>query len=110
MAQHASRSSVELYTNLFFRGKICREDGYITRVMKNGVSVLVPKYGLESFAHLPPSGDYEFDPEEPCLRQTGAITTPTKELRVFSKVQVEITIDESSIAGLRQRLRMTLLQ
>lgn len=116
MAQHASRSSVELYTNLFFRGKVCQEDGYVTRVMKNGVSVLVPKYGLESFAHLPALSDkendtgYEFDPEKPCLCPTvTGSELGRKELRVFSKVRVEITIDESSIAGLRQRLRMTLL-
>jgi exosome complex exonuclease DIS3/RRP44 len=43
MAQQAARSSVELYTNLYFRNKIIQEDGYITRIMKNGFSVLVPK-------------------------------------------------------------------
>jgi exosome complex exonuclease DIS3/RRP44 len=44
MAQLASRSSVELYTNLFFKGKVLIEQAYIIRVMKNGCSVLIPKY------------------------------------------------------------------
>lgn len=43
MAQKASRSSVELYTNLFFRGKVVEEEGYILRTMRNGFSVLIPK-------------------------------------------------------------------
>jgi exosome complex exonuclease DIS3/RRP44 len=44
MAQQAARSSVELYTNLFFRGKEVVEDGYVIRVLKNGVGVIIPKY------------------------------------------------------------------
>jgi exosome complex exonuclease DIS3/RRP44 len=43
MAQYASRSSVELHTVIFFRGKIIVEDGYVTRVKANGFSVLIPK-------------------------------------------------------------------
>jgi exosome complex exonuclease DIS3/RRP44 len=42
-AQQAGRSSVELYTNLFFKGKTIVENGYVTRVLKNGFSVLVPQ-------------------------------------------------------------------
>jgi hypothetical protein len=30
-------------------------------------------------------------------------------LRIFSPVKIQITIDDSSIAGLRQRLRMALV-
>ena len=44
MAQMASRSSVELFTNLFFKGRQNFEGGYVTRILKNGFVVLVPKY------------------------------------------------------------------
>ncbi|KAI8050851.1 hypothetical protein BDF22DRAFT_693710 [Syncephalis plumigaleata] len=44
MAQQASRSSIELYTHLFFKGKRVLEEGYVTRILKNGFLVLVPKY------------------------------------------------------------------
>ena len=43
MAQQASRSSVELYTHLFFKGKVLVEEAYVIRVLKNGIVVLVPK-------------------------------------------------------------------
>ncbi|KAI8868688.1 exosome complex exonuclease RRP44-like protein [Ramicandelaber brevisporus] len=55
MAQQASRSSVELFTNLFFRGKTIEEEAYVTRVLKNGFSVLIPRYGVEGFVYGSPA-------------------------------------------------------
>jgi exosome complex exonuclease DIS3/RRP44 len=43
MAQQAGRSSVELYTHLFFKNRCVVEEAYVTRILKNGFSVLVPK-------------------------------------------------------------------
>jgi exosome complex exonuclease DIS3/RRP44 len=43
MAQQASRSSVELYTQLYFRGKVLEEEGHVIRVLRNGFVVLVPR-------------------------------------------------------------------
>lgn len=108
MAQHASRSSVELYTNLFFRGKVVQESGYVTRVLKNGFSVLVPKYGLEGFVYASDSASsaslFEFDSDRHRLVYGETV------LQIFSPVTIQITIDESSVAGLRQRLRMSLVE
>jgi exosome complex exonuclease DIS3/RRP44 len=42
MAQQASRSSVELFTNLFFKGKQLVEDAFVIRVLKNGFAVIIP--------------------------------------------------------------------
>jgi exosome complex exonuclease DIS3/RRP44 len=42
-AQQASRSSVELYTNLYFRNKTVEEEAFVIRVVKNGFIVLIPK-------------------------------------------------------------------
>ncbi|KAJ2232451.1 exosome catalytic subunit dis3, partial [Coemansia sp. RSA 475] len=47
MAQQAGRASVELYTSLFFKGKTVDEEGYVTQVLQNGFSVLIPSYGVE---------------------------------------------------------------
>lgn len=43
MAQRASRASVELFTILFFKDKLLEEEAFVTRVMKNGFIVLIPK-------------------------------------------------------------------
>lgn len=53
-AQQASRSSVELYTHLFFKDKNVTEDAYVSKVLKNGICVLVPKYGIETIVHFSP--------------------------------------------------------
>lgn len=44
MAQMAGRSSVELYTNMFFKNKTLVEEGRVIRILKNGFVVLVPRY------------------------------------------------------------------
>jgi exosome complex exonuclease DIS3/RRP44 len=43
MAQLAGRSSVDLYTYLYFKGRVALEDAYVTRVLKNGLVILIPK-------------------------------------------------------------------
>lgn len=44
MAQQAARSSVELYTNIYFKDKLEQTEGHVVRVLKNGFIVLVPKF------------------------------------------------------------------
>jgi len=46
MAQLAARSSVELHTNIFFKGKTEQNEGYVIRILKNGFVVLVPRYRM----------------------------------------------------------------
>jgi exosome complex exonuclease DIS3/RRP44 len=43
-AQMAARTSVELYTHIFFRDKIIIEDAYVIRILKNGFIVIIPKF------------------------------------------------------------------
>lgn len=40
----ASRSSIELHTLLFFKGKILQEDAYVIKVKVNGFRILIPKF------------------------------------------------------------------
>jgi exoribonuclease R len=46
-AQHAGRSSSQLYTLIFFRDKETLADARIVRVQANGLMVFVPKFGIE---------------------------------------------------------------
>ena len=41
MVQQASKSSVELFTNLYFKDRIVKEEGFIFRIHKNGFVVFL---------------------------------------------------------------------
>ncbi|KAJ1984510.1 exosome catalytic subunit dis3 [Dimargaris verticillata] len=102
MAQQAARSSVELYTHLFFRHKVVVEDAHVFRVLKNGFSVLVPRYGIEGFiyastkASAGKSGDRKeilvYDATRDALvnEDTGIV------IKVFDKVKVQIAVDKET--------------
>eukprot|EP01117_Protostelium_nocturnum_P014512 TRINITY_DN5529_c0_g1_i2.p1 TRINITY_DN5529_c0_g1~~TRINITY_DN5529_c0_g1_i2.p1 ORF type:complete len:923 (+),score=171.48 TRINITY_DN5529_c0_g1_i2:291-3059(+) len=92
MAQYASRSSVELHTVVYFKGKVKEEDGYITRIKSNGFSVLVPKYGVETMVLLNSDNvknDFIFDQEEHTIKSSSLGVT----LGLFTKVKIEISVD-----------------
>lgn len=42
----------KLFFQLFFKGKLQDEEGYILYVRKNALQVLIPKYGLECTLYL----------------------------------------------------------
>ena len=108
MAQYAQRSSVALHTQLFFRGKLVDEQGYIISVRKNAIQVLIPKYGLEGTVFLdrdcegnPVSGNLLNYDEEQCK-----IFVKNVGLYVFDKVIVQISHDASNIQHQRINLRL----
>lgn len=107
MAQQASRSSVELFTSLYFRNKIEVEEGRILRVLKNGFIVLVPKYGIETIVYTSLSVDgpspFNYDEEAKSL-VAGDIV-----LKTFDSVKVEITV-EGDADGMRQKMNMKLVE
>ncbi|CAG8746900.1 13856_t:CDS:10 [Dentiscutata erythropus] len=112
----ASRNSVELHTNIFFKGKIEQDEGYVTRVLKNGFIVLVPKYGIEgivysssanSTAKSPTTPQVVYNPHNNSLESV----TPsgTVSINLFDKVIVQITVDEDLVGGMRQKMKMELV-
>jgi exosome complex exonuclease DIS3/RRP44 len=107
MAQQASRSSVELFTSLYFRNKIEVEEGRILRVLKNGFIVLVPKYGIETIVYTSLAADgpspFNYDEEAKSL-VAGDIV-----LKTFDSVKVEITV-EGDADGMRQKMNMKLVE
>lgn len=53
MAQQAQRSSVELFTHMYFKDRPIEEVGYVIRVMDSGFVVLLPEYGIEGIVWKP---------------------------------------------------------
>jgi len=108
MAQYAQRASVALHTQLFFRGKLVDEVGFIIYVRKNAVQVLIPKYGLEGTVFLDRDAEGNtagtdglvYD-EELCT-----ITVHGSKLQVFDEVVVQISHDASNIQHQRINLRL----
>jgi len=47
-----SVAGVVFVEQIFFKQRILDEDGYILSVKKNGLQILIPKYGLEGIIYL----------------------------------------------------------
>ncbi|KAJ1543941.1 hypothetical protein HK096_007988 [Nowakowskiella sp. JEL0078] len=107
----ASRSSIELFTHMFFRNKIEQLDGYVIRILKNGFSVLVPQYGIEGFVYASATPDspspFLFDPATNRLRAVGSSNVV---VRLFDRVVVQVSIEEAGISGQRSKLVLRLVE
>ncbi|KAI7815809.1 hypothetical protein BC939DRAFT_404742 [Gamsiella multidivaricata] len=131
MAQQAARSSVELFTHLFFKNKVEEEEGYVIRILKNAFIVLVPKYGIEGIvyasAKVPKNASTEgapaaqpilvYNTETDSLQSTEPLDegqAPKVQIQLFQKVMVQISIDDDlkggGEGGMRQKLKMDLLK
>lgn len=109
MAQQASRSSIELYTNLYFKNRVVEEEGFVIRIMKNGFIVLIPRYGIEGIIYSSKdsksaSSVFTYDSKENIL------VSKTATIRVFENVTVQISISESGLGGLTSKLSMKLIK
>ncbi|KAG9288456.1 hypothetical protein G9A89_015662 [Geosiphon pyriformis] len=117
MAQMAARSSVELHTNIFFKDKIEQEEGFVTRILKNGFIVLVPRYGIEGIVYSSPTKTALAASAPPVVYnpRNNSLDSSTNNvsIKLFDKIIVQITIDEdlvgSAAGGMRQKLKMELL-
>jgi exosome complex exonuclease DIS3/RRP44 len=102
MAQQAQRSSIELFTILFFRGKVVTEDAYVIRILKSSLVVLVPKYGMECVVDIDnAAGGLTFDSEKIAFVET---ENPERVVyRLFQHIHIQISVLEHE-ASLRERL------
>jgi exosome complex exonuclease DIS3/RRP44 len=90
MAQQASRASTELYTVIFFKGKVVREHAYITRVKANAFICIVPRYGIEGIVYVADkrgNTPFVFNDDDQSL------TKGDVRLRMFDKISVQISVD-----------------
>eukprot|EP00043_Microstomoeca_roanoka_P009859 m.93937 g.93937 ORF g.93937 m.93937 type:complete len:220 (-) comp14712_c2_seq8:346-1005(-) len=101
MAQYAARASTELQCCLFFKNRPTAATGYITRVRKNAIQVLVPTFGVEGPVYFDPlNADAEapalkFDAEHLTLTVTSPADGKVTSFKVFDEVVVRIEVDES---------------
>ncbi|KAI9221724.1 hypothetical protein BC828DRAFT_380287 [Blastocladiella britannica] len=103
MAQQAGRSSVELFTHVYFKGKVLFEPAYVTRVHRNGISTLIPKYGVEANISLDPAV-WKYDAGENA--QTSA---DGGLMRLFDGCTVRIEVVEVNKGSGSQKVEMTLV-
>ena len=106
-SREAERASVKLYAQVFFRGREVIEEGYATGLFKSGMSVIVPRYGIESFLHVmdkQPSGQpspFKMDPDEKAI-----VASDLYKIRALDRVKVRVSVDASR---LHPYLKMELL-
>ncbi|UYV79579.1 DIS3 [Cordylochernes scorpioides] len=104
-AQYAGRSSVALYTQIYFKEKPHEEEGYVLFVKENALQVLVPKYGLESTLYLSQPGQ----PSPFCYNEKeNTQTIRDIVIRQFDPVTISLSVDDSNLQ--RQKLRMELIK
>ncbi|KAI9142132.1 exosome complex exonuclease RRP44 [Paraphysoderma sedebokerense] len=114
MAQLASRSSVELFTHVFFRSKTVYEGGYVTRILKNGFIALIPKYGIEGIVYVAEKDNESkryliYNSSENCLESSSSTGKDVK-IKLFAKVMVQITVVEENKGGGGQKMEMKLVK
>ncbi|KAJ2801400.1 exosome catalytic subunit dis3 [Coemansia guatemalensis] len=117
MAQQAGRSSVELYTNLFFKGKTVEEPGYVTQILQNGFGVLIPSYGIEGVVYttskdadssVPSALEYDQAAHE--------LVSPKKDISIalFQRVRVILQVDNkpvsANVSSMRRKLSLRLIE
>lgn len=112
-AQFAGRASVEYYVGQMLKKQDTSQllEGYIVKVFSNGVSVLVPKYGLESVVRVEdicehPEHDAELDEDNFQLRLT-LKGGKKRTLSIFEKLNVLVSSVRNETTG-KRFVRMTL--
>ncbi|PVU95866.1 hypothetical protein BB561_001545 [Smittium simulii] len=119
MAQYASRASVELFTNLFFRNKVVIQDGYVTQILQNGFSVLIPQYGIEGIVYtLKPNQDNKINSSiiEYCSESNSLKSSESGEvcIKLFQKVKIAIEVDDkpatANVSSMRRKLLLQLIE
>lgn len=104
MAQQAQRSSIELYTHLFFKDKAVTETAYVIKVMANAIVALIPQYGIEGLIRWTEeelaSAGLLFDADRGHLKRSG---TDEPFLTLFQRITISLRVEEVE-ASQRQKL------
>lgn len=106
-AQLASRSSIDLFTCIFFHGKAPETlEAYTMKVLKNGIVVIVPKYGIEGIIPI----NSKSHPSLTFASELMAFVDESGSVhfQVFQKIIVNVSVDEDSLSH-RRRLKITLV-
>ncbi|BFU23029.1 exosome complex exonuclease, putative [Entamoeba histolytica HM-1:IMSS-B] len=101
MAQHAGRASTQMYTLIFLKDKEVAVDGYVIKVMKNGIIINIPQYGLEVIVLIDQKYGMVFDENENTLGNMNI------KFGIFDKVKGILSIDKSNEFQLKPVLKLT---
>ena len=105
MAQHASRASTDLFSQIFFKDKKVDEEAFVLRVRKNAVTVLVPRYGIEGPVYLEErvkdsgaagAGSAAVVAVGPAVvydAENQTVAAGTQVFRVFDRIVVQISVE-----------------
>lgn len=108
MAQQAQRSSVELFTQLYFKGKTIETDAYIIKTMASGAVLLIPQYGIEGMVPLPAARlrpGITYDATQSHYMEEGSGQTV---LGLFQHVQIRISTETHEVSQ-RDKISIELL-
>ena len=103
MAQYSERSSINLFTHMFFKNAPRDEEGYILFIKQNAMQVLIPKYGLEGTLYLRSTDvKFEYDSSVPsqAVKDQGICLT------LFKRVTVRWVLLEAYI--MTQRVQISI--
>lgn len=97
-AQLAQRASVQLYTLIFFKNRVCVEDAYVLSVGEEKMGVLVPRYGFEGALLLSDmraslqAAEVVFMAERSAIQFNGIPSKKgTRTISIFDRVRVRIS-------------------
>lgn len=115
MAQHAQRSSSEVYTHLFLKGnggEEIEEDAYMIGVGEDGdsIRVLLPKYGIENEISIDTSLFYVCIDKQQLIKKgkEDGIMTNMK-IRLFDSIRVAIRVDNIEDSAKRERILLRMI-
>jgi len=96
-AKEAERKSQELHTLLFCRGRNIEEIAYVTQVKANGLELMIPRLGLESFMHVDTDAvkSRSCENPDPISCTIAASDGEIFEVRLFSRLRVRLIVDSS---------------
>lgn len=111
MSQQAQRSSIELFTQLYFKDKSLQTDAYIIKIMAAGLVVLIPQYGIEGMISLPQdrlASGITFDPALSAFVRKSADGTVEQVAGLFQHVQISLHTETNEISQ-REKLVLDLV-
>ncbi|KAF0975975.1 hypothetical protein FDP41_005302 [Naegleria fowleri] len=100
MSQYAQRSSVELYTNIYFNSNpVQKERAYITQVRDNAIVVFIPRFGFEHVIFLNKDNvkytKMEYNEQNDSISFSDDKTKKTTILTAFEHIDIRIFVKTS---------------
>ena len=97
MAQQAQRASIQLHTQLFFKGRTVTEEAFVLMPKKNSLQVILPKYGFEGHVFLGGAAAVGNDASTSFNSADLSLTVQGHTFQVFDRILVRLEVQHSSV-------------